>query len=172
MLCLQILISFLYYSHILDENHCTLASIVCLKKLFILCSEIITKSKNILVKFTFSICNQQLFFTFSTPYPFTPMMMTSMVIDLQLWIKLLNSLMESMCKNMGINSCWNARIDDTMVIDSIIMTTCVSYFPKPLLNFDLMPKFSTLTKHAFLQMYLYIKQFHLQSDCNWNYSIQ
>jgi hypothetical protein len=61
--------------------------------------------------------------------------------------------MESMWKNMGINLGWNARIDDTMVIDSIIMTTCMSYFLKPLLNFDLMPKKFTLTKHAFLQMY-------------------
>jgi len=45
-----------------------MASIVGLKKLFIFCSEIVTMNKNILVKFTFFICNQQLFFTFAIPY--------------------------------------------------------------------------------------------------------
>jgi hypothetical protein len=47
-----------------------MASIVYLKKLFILCSEIVSKSKNVLVKFTFPICNQQFFFTFAIPYSF------------------------------------------------------------------------------------------------------
>jgi hypothetical protein len=45
-----------------------MASIVHLKKLFIFYSKIVTKSKNVLVKFTFSIYNQQLFFTFFVPY--------------------------------------------------------------------------------------------------------
>jgi hypothetical protein len=49
-----------------------MASTICFKKLFILCFEIITKSKNVLVNFTFSICNQQLLFTFAIPYsPYT-----------------------------------------------------------------------------------------------------
>jgi hypothetical protein len=43
-----------------------------MKKLFIFYCEIITKSKNIFVKFTLSIYNQQLFFTFVIPYsPYT-----------------------------------------------------------------------------------------------------
>jgi hypothetical protein len=50
-----------------------------------------------------------------------------------------------MWKNMGINLGWNARIDDTMVVDSIVMTTCISFFSKPLLDFDSMLKISTLT---------------------------
>ncbi len=29
---------------------------------------------------------------------------------------------------MGVNSCWNAGIDDIMVVDSIVMTTCMSPF--------------------------------------------
>jgi hypothetical protein len=29
---------------------------------------------------------------------------------------------------MGTNLGWNARIDNTMVLDSIIMTTCMSHF--------------------------------------------
>jgi hypothetical protein len=45
-----------------------MTSIIRLKKLFILYFEIVTKSKNALVKFTFSICNQQLLFTFVIPY--------------------------------------------------------------------------------------------------------
>jgi hypothetical protein len=53
--------------------------------------------------------------------------------------------MESMWKNMRINSSWNAGIDDTIIVDSIVMTTCMSPFSKPLLDFDLMPKFSTFT---------------------------
>jgi hypothetical protein len=36
--------------------------------------------------------------------------------------------MESMWKNMGTNLGWNARIDDTMVVDSIVITTCISPF--------------------------------------------
>jgi hypothetical protein len=36
--------------------------------------------------------------------------------------------MESMWKNMGTNSNWNVRIDDTMVVDVIVMTTCMSPF--------------------------------------------
>jgi hypothetical protein len=51
---------------------------------------------------------------------------------------------------MGINLGWNARIDNTMVVGSIVMTTCMSPFSKPLLDFDSMPKFNH--KHAFLQM--------------------
>jgi hypothetical protein len=50
--------------------------------------------------------------------------------------------MESMWKNMGSNSNWNARIDDTIVVDSIVMTTCMSHFLKPLLDFDLSMIFS------------------------------
>ncbi len=33
-----------------------------------------------------------------------------------------------MWKNMGTNSNWNVRIDDTMVVDVIVMTTCMSPF--------------------------------------------
>jgi hypothetical protein len=49
-----------------------MAFIVHLKKLFMLCFEIVTKNKNVLVKFTFSLYNQQLLFTFTIPYsPYT-----------------------------------------------------------------------------------------------------
>jgi hypothetical protein len=81
-----------------------MASIVHLNKLFIFCFEIITKSKNILLKFTFSIYTLQLFFTFAISYSPTPMTMTTMVGNLQLWIEFLNFLMESMWENIGINS--------------------------------------------------------------------
>ncbi len=49
--------------------------------------------------------------------------------------------MESKWKNMGINLGWNAGINDIMVVDSIIMTTCMSPFSKPFLDFELMQKF-------------------------------
>jgi hypothetical protein len=50
---------------------------------------------------------------------------------------------------MGTNSSCNVKIDDTMVIDSIVMITCMSHFLKPLLDFDLMPKFSIVTNMFF-----------------------
>jgi hypothetical protein len=57
--------------------------------------------------------------------------------------------MEFMWKNMGISSCWNARIDDTMVINLIVMTTCMSPFSKPFLDFDSMSKNFTFAKMPF-----------------------
>jgi hypothetical protein len=57
--------------------------------------------------------------------------------------------MESMWKNMGTNLGWNLGIDDTTVIDSIVMTISMSPFSKPLLDFDSMPKFSTFTNMHF-----------------------
>jgi hypothetical protein len=92
-----------------------------------------------LVKFTFSIYNQQLFFTFVIPYSLRQMMM--------------NFLMKSIWKNIGINSSWNVGIDDTMVVDSIVMITCMSPFSKPLLDFDSMLKFSTFTNMSFDKFY-------------------
>jgi len=64
--------------------------------------------------------------------------------------------MESMWKNMGTNLGWNVGIDDTMVVGSIEMTTCISHFSKPLLNFDLMQKISTLKNILFCKCYSYI----------------
>jgi hypothetical protein len=64
--------------------------------------------------------------------------------------------MESMSKNMGINLGWNVGIDDTMVVGSIEMTTCMSPFSKPLLDFDSMPKFSTHINILFCKCYSYI----------------
>jgi hypothetical protein len=40
-----------------------------------------------------------------------------------------------MWKNMGTILGWNEGIDDTMVVDSIVMTTCMSPFSKPFLDF-------------------------------------
>jgi hypothetical protein len=60
-------------------------------------------------------------------------------------------------KKHGVNLSWNARINNIMVVNSIVMTTCMSPFSKPLLDFDSMPKKFTLTNmpfanvvHAFL----------------------
>jgi len=57
--------------------------------------------------------------------------------------------MESMWKNIGNNSGFKSVIDDTMVIDSTIMTTCMSRFSNPLLEYDSMLKFSTFTNMPF-----------------------
>ncbi len=43
---------------------------------------------------------------------------------------------------MGISLGWNVGIDDTVVVDSIVMTTCMSHLSKPLLDFNSMSKFS------------------------------
>jgi hypothetical protein len=64
--------------------------------------------------------------------------------------------MKSMWKNMGTNLGWNVGIDDTMIVDSIVMTTCMSPFSKPLLDFDSMPKNFTLTNMSFCKCYSYI----------------
>jgi hypothetical protein len=58
--------------------------------------------------------------------------------------------MESMWKNMRIILGWNARINDTMIVDWIVMTTCMSPFSKPLLDFDSMQKKTHPHNHAFL----------------------
>jgi len=42
---------------------------------------------------------------------------------------------------MGTNSSSKTMMGDTMVIDSIVMTTCMSPFSNPLLDFDSMQKF-------------------------------
>jgi hypothetical protein len=53
---------------------------------------------------------------------------------------------------MGSNLSYNVGIDNTMAIDSIIIT-CISHFLKPLLDFDLMQKNSTLTNNLFCKCY-------------------
>jgi hypothetical protein len=50
---------------------------------------------------------------------------------------------------MGINLGWNARIHDTMVIESIVMTICMSPFSKPFIDFYSMPKKFTFTNMHF-----------------------
>jgi len=50
---------------------------------------------------------------------------------------------------MGINLGWNAGINDTMVINSIVMTTWISPFSKPLLDFDSTQKNFHPHKHVF-----------------------
>ncbi len=57
-----------------------------------------------------------------SPLPLTPTMMITMVIEFQLWRELMNFLMESMRKNMGINLRPTKMIDDRMVVNSIIIT--------------------------------------------------
>jgi hypothetical protein len=125
-----------------------MTSIIRLKKLFILYFEIVTKSKNALVKFTFSICNQQLLFTFVIPYSLytndndnngsrPPTLNKTFEFFNEIYVK------------MGIKLGWNAWINDTMVVDSIVMITCMSPFSKPLLDFDSMQKNSTFTNMPF-----------------------
>ncbi len=84
-----------------------------------------------------------------SPTPLTLITMIVMVANLQLWIELLNFLMESMWNNMGINIGWNAKNYDIMIVNSILMTTCMSPFSKPLLEFDSILKFSTFTNMPF-----------------------
>jgi hypothetical protein len=40
-----------------------------------------------------------------------------------------------MWKNMGTNSGWNVRIDDTIVVDLIVMTICIPYSQNPFWTF-------------------------------------
>jgi hypothetical protein len=52
---------------------------------------------------------------------------------------------------MGTNLGSKTMIDDTMVVNSIIMTTCMSSFSNPLLDFDSRPKISTLRNMPFFK---------------------
>jgi hypothetical protein len=61
--------------------------------------------------------------------------------------------MESMWQNMGANSSSKTMIGDIIVINSIVMTTCMSPFSNPLLDFNLMSKFSTFTNKHFCKYY-------------------
>jgi hypothetical protein len=127
-MCIQILI-FFRCCHIFYQDHNTLASIVCLKKLFILCFEIVTK--NIMFKFTSSICNQQLSFTFIIP--FSPSTNnddknSSKALTLK---RTFEFSYGTHVENIGINSGSKIMIDNKIVIDSIVMTTCISLFSNP-----------------------------------------
>ncbi len=53
---------------------------------------------------------------------------------------------------MGINLGWNVGNDHIIVVNSIVMITCMSPFSKPLLDFDSMPKFPTFVNMSFLEM--------------------
>jgi hypothetical protein len=65
-------------------------------------------------------------------------------------------LMEFMDKNMKWKSNKKTMIDDTMVFNSTMMTTCMSHFSNPFLNFD---SFKALKKFhvIFLQTFRWIK---------------
>ncbi len=52
-------------------------------------------------------------------------------------------------ENMKTNLGWKVEINDTMIVNSIVMTTCMSLFSRPLLHFNSMPKFSTFTYMPF-----------------------
>jgi hypothetical protein len=54
--------------------------------------------------------------------------------------------MEFVWKNIRINLGWNSKTNNTMVIDPKVMTTSMSPFSKPLLDFGLMPKKIIVTK--------------------------
>jgi hypothetical protein len=138
------LISFECCCHILDQDHNTLTFIICFKKLFICYYKIVVKNKIILIKFTCSICNQQLFFTFDIPISPYINNDTTIIVDLQLWKEFLNYQMESILKNIKIDSNLKTMIENTMVVNSIVMTICMSYISNHVLNFDSMLKFSTL----------------------------
>jgi hypothetical protein len=54
--------------------------------------------------------------------------------------------MEFVWKNIRINLGWNSKINNTMIIDSKAMTTCMLPFSKPFLDFGSMPKKIIITK--------------------------
>ncbi len=121
--------------------------------LFIFCYEIIVNKKTSWSNSPLTFAINNYFSPLLFHAPLTPTMMITIVKKLQFWKKLLNSLMESMWKNMGTNLGLEWVIDDTMVVDSTIMTTCMSSFSNPLLEFDSMLKFSTFTNMPFCKYY-------------------
>jgi hypothetical protein len=106
-------------------------------------------NKNVLVKVTFSIDNQQLFSTFVifySPYTNDDDNNDNKPLTLNIASKFSNGIHVD---NMGTNLGWNVGMNDMMVINSIVMTTCMSIFSKPFLDFDSMPKFPTFTNMHF-----------------------
>jgi hypothetical protein len=142
--------------------------------MFTLCYEIVAHRNNILVKIFLSICKHQLLFTLAIPsflYTNNNNNNGSRSPTLNKILKFPN---EICVKNMRINLGWNSKINNTTVIDSKVMTTCMSPFSKPLLDFGLMPKKIIVTKNALLQMllmHLYMMQFQPQSDCGQSYHV-
>jgi len=127
-MCLHIMISF-RCCHIFYQDHNKLTSIVCLKKLFILCFEIV--AKNIMFKFTFFICNQQLSFTFIIPsslYTNNDNKNGNKASTLKRTFEFSYGIH---VENIGINSGSKAMSDNKMVIYSIVMITCMSPFSNP-----------------------------------------
>jgi hypothetical protein len=82
-------------------------------------------------KFTFSICNQQLSFTFiipSSPYTNNDNKNDTKASTLKRTFEFFYGIH---VENIGINSYSKAMIDNKMVIDSIVMTTCMSHSSNP-----------------------------------------
>jgi hypothetical protein len=98
----------------------------------------------------------------------TPTMMRTIVIKLWLWRELLNYLMESLWKNIEINSGSKAMIGDTMIVNSIIMITCMSHFTNHLLDLNSMSKNLTFKNILFCKYYscifIYMRRFDLEND--------
>ncbi len=80
-----------------------------------------------------------------SPPLITIIMRTTRVAKAQDWTKVLNSLIESMWKNIKTNFGSKGRIEDTTIVNSIVMMIGMSTFSQPFLEFDFMPKFSTFT---------------------------
>ncbi len=157
LLCFKILVSFGCYYHILDQDHNTLASIVCFKKLFIFCFENYCQEQEQLGEIHLFHLQSIIVFHLFFPPPHTPIMMTTIVVKLQLWREFFNYITESLWKSIKTNSSSKAMIGDTMIINSIVMIICMSHFTNHLWDLDLVSKILTFktflfesTTHAYL----------------------
>ncbi len=140
-----------------------MACIVNFQKLFILYFEIVAHNENILVEFPFSM-----FFTLVISSYFH----TSNSGYNDNWSSILERISQfpnGICvKKIGTNLGWKFGVDEIMVVNSIVMTICMSHLSEPLLILIQYQRFSTFTIYAFLQklfMHFYVKWFHSQSDC-------
>jgi hypothetical protein len=81
--------------------------------------------------------------------------------------------MEYVCKNIRTYSSWNPKIDSLMVIDLIVMTTCISPFSIFLSILIQCQSFQSSQTCAFanLHMHFYMKGFHFRSDLDQSYNV-
>jgi hypothetical protein len=121
--------------------------------LFILCFEIVA---NNMFKFIFYICNQQLSFTFIIPSSFytnnddnngSKSSTLKMIFEFSYRIHV---------ENIGINLGSKVMIDDKMVIDWIVITTCMSPFSNPFWTLTQCRNFWLSQTWFFCKYYSYI----------------
>jgi hypothetical protein len=137
--CLLRLLQHSYLKPLCIDLHCELP------KVTHILLEIVACGTYVFVKLSFSISKHQLFLTLVVLY------------SLHIYNNDCNAskipILDIICEFFdGTNSSWKLKIDNTMVVDSTIVTMCMSHLSKPCLDFDFMPKgFTIKCMHLYMR---------------------